>query len=346
MDYIRNDLPPAKKRKIHHEKIIQDLKPEKIKTISDLIKIGEEYKKHLQNEDYSPIQTNLDLFYLKKIIPELKRLDNLVGMKDIKESLLNQLIYFLESLENEKDSLHTCIYGNPGTGKTTVGEIIGKIYCKLGLLEKGHFTIVTRDMLVGQYLGQTAPRTKKVLESCLGGVMFLDEAYQMSAGSSDRIDQFSKECLDTINQFLLEHRKDFICIIAGYKNEVQRCFFDVNKGLERRFPWKFEIKDYTPEEMSEIFIKQIKDANWKLADNVQMNNFFEKNKEYFKNNGGDTEILLTKIKIAHSKRIINLSQIHKRVIDNSDIKNGFELYINDSGVKELKKDNSYSSMYL
>lgn len=330
---------PSPKRR-HLERILAKLNPKEINSISDLIELGNAYNSHLKFEDYAEIKTNINLRDLKKILPELRKLDSMIGMEDIKSSLLNQLLYFLERLDDSKDTLHCCIYGNPGTGKTTVGEIIGKIYCKMGILSKGHFTVVKRDMLVAGYLGQTAIKTRKVLESCIGGVMFLDEAYQMSGG--DRIDSFSKECLDTINQFLLEHRNNFICIIAGYREEVERCFFSVNKGLERRFPWQFEIKDYTPEHLKRIFIKQVRDAGWKFENkNFEIN--FDKN--YFTNNGGDTEILFSKIKIAHSKRIINLTSSAKRIITNEDIQEGMDLYKKDSRFTKEKNEN-LNHMYL
>jgi replication-associated recombination protein RarA len=332
------EQPPPKRR--HLERVLSKLNPKEINRISDLIELGNAYSSHIKFEDFAEIKTNINLRDLKKILPELRKLDCMIGMEDIKKSLLNQLLYFLERLDDGKDTLHCCIYGNPGTGKTTIGEIIGKIYCKMGILSKGHFTVVKRDMLVAGYLGQTAIKTRKVLESCIGGVMFLDEAYQMSGG--DRIDSFSKECLDTINQFLLEHRNDFICIIAGYRDEVERCFFSVNKGLERRFPWQFEIKDYTSEDLKRIFIKQVQDAGWKFENKNFEINF---DKEFFTNNGGDTEILFSKIKIAHSKRIINLDYLAKKVITLEDIKEGMELYKKDSRFAKEKNEN-LNHMYL
>lgn len=331
--------PPSKRR--HLERVLAKLNPKEINTISDLIELGNAYNSHIKFEEYTNIKTNINLKDLRKILPELRRLNAMIGMEDIKRSLLNQLLYFLERLDDGDDTLHCCIYGNPGTGKTTVAEIIGKIYCKLGILSKGHFTVVKRDMLVAGYLGQTAIKTRKVLESCLGGVMFLDEAYQMSGG--DRVDSFSKECLDTINQFLLEHRNDFICIIAGYRDEVEKCFFSVNRGLERRFPWQFEIKDYTSEDLKRIFVKQVIDAGWKIDKNI--NQFFNFEKDFFKNNGGDTEILFSKIKIAHSKRIINLDSTAKRMITSDDIHNGIELYKKDSRFEKEKNEN-LNHMYL
>jgi len=336
-DYAIEELIPPKRR--HLDRVIAKLNPKEINTISDLIELGNAYNSHVKFEDFAEIKTNINLKDLKKILPELRRLNAMIGMEDIKKSLLNQLLYFLERLDDGKDTLHCCIYGNPGTGKTTVAEIIGKIYCKLGILSKGHFTVVKRDMLVAGYLGQTAIKTRKVLDSCIGGVMFLDEAYQMSGG--DRIDSFSKECLDTINQFLLEHRNDFICIIAGYREEVEKCFFSVNRGLERRFPWQFEIKDYTSEDLKRIFMKQVIDAGWRINNDININ--FDK--EFFKNNGGDTEILFSKIKIAHSKRIINLDSTAKRMITLDDIHDGMVLYKKDSRFEKEKNEN-LNHMYL
>ena len=140
---------------------------------------------------------------------------------------------------DEGDFKHTVIYGPPGTGKTEVAKILGKIYSKIGVLNNNIFKKVTKNDLVGQYLGQTAIKTKNVINQCLGGVLFIDEAY--SLGSKDSIDIFSKECIDTLCEALSSHKNDLMVIIAGYEKELDENFFSVNQGLNSRFIWRYNI---------------------------------------------------------------------------------------------------------
>ena len=198
--------------------------------------------------------------------------------------------------------MHTVLMGPPGTGKTELAKIIGNIFTNLGILKKGTFKKVTRSDLIGGYLGQTAIKTKEVIEKSLGGVLFIDEAY--SLGNIEKRDSFSKECIDTLCEALSFHRNELMVIIAGYKTELDNCFFSYNQGLESRFTWRFNINSYNDEEMKKIIEKMIRESGWKLEYNID-SNFFQTNKEYFDAFGRDLENFLCKIKIVHSKRVFN-----------------------------------------
>ena len=177
------------------------------------------------------------------------------------------------------------------------------------------------------YLGQTAVKTRKFLDSCLGGVLFIDEVYSLGPGQKDK-DSFSKEAIDTICSYLSEHKNDFCCIIAGYEKEIKKCFLSVNSGLERRFPWVHLIDEYDEENLAEIFLKLVSEINWTLHEDVNKNfliNFFRENKDNFKNFGGDIETFITKIKMSHSKRIFSLGKEFKFIITNDDIYKGLEM---------------------
>tara|TARA_A100001011_G_scaffold394642_2_gene487566 strand:- start:298 stop:1290 length:993 start_codon:yes stop_codon:yes gene_type:complete len=272
---------------------------------------------------------NINMIVLWRISPYLEELNKLIGMDNLKETIFAQILYYLQGLHirNASDEyLHTMIYGPPGCGKTTVAKIIGKIYQSLGILSKhGKFRIAYRDDFIAGYLGQTSNKTQKLLKSCLGGVLFIDEIYSLAPKDSDR-DSFSKEALDTLTSFLSEHKNDFCCIGAGYEEEIENCFFSMNQGLKRRFPWIHKIEIYSSKNLTDIFFKMIYDMNWNcIVSHSEMISFFDKYKLYFENTGGDIETFITKIKIEHAKRIINLSNDHKFILNSEDINKAIKL---------------------
>lgn len=257
---------------------------------------------------------HIKLSYLKEPLIEL---NTLIGMKNIKKSIVGQILYYIQGLQ-DADMLHTIIEGPPGCGKTTVGRILGKIYCKLGLIKTDKFIIAKRSDLIGEYLGQTSMKTQKVIDSAMGGVLFIDEAY--SLGNRRRTDSYSKECIDTINQNLSEKAGEFICIIAGYEIDLEECFFSYNPGLKRRFPWKYTITKYDHKELRLIFRKKVKESGWKF-DNPKVgdNKWFEENEKYFIHQGGDIESFLSKCKIIHSARVFEYPHYKKKKLTNEDL---------------------------
>jgi SpoVK/Ycf46/Vps4 family AAA+-type ATPase len=238
--------------------------------------------------------------------------------------------------------LHTVITGPPGVGKTLLGTIIGEIYYNLGIVkgngkryidpitkeEKNYiFKIAKRSDLIGEYLGHTAIKTQKVIDECEGGVLFIDEAY--SLGNEDKKDIYSKECIDTLNQNLTEKKTQFICIIAGYPQDLDKCFFSVNDGLKRRFPFKYNIDKYTPTELTHILMLMIKKKNWKLDNKIsfdQIVEFMKINYDKFPNYGGDIETLFFNIRIAHSLRTIGNLPSVKKYLSIDDISEGLNIY--------------------
>ena len=322
-----NEQYPRKKRRPR----IKLLDAPPITSIQDLIEIGHSVK----------FYKNLDSIMLWRITPYLEELNNLIGMKALKESVFCQILYYLQGLHSRNTTneyLHTMLYGPPGSGKTSVAKIIGKIYQGLGILSKsGTFRIAYRDDFVAGYLGQTAIKTSKLLESCLGGVLFIDEVYALAPRDKDK-DSFSKEALDTLTAFLSEHKNDFCCIAAGYERGIEECFFAMNQGLKRRFPWVHKIEKYSPSELAQIFFKMVKEANWETSmDHEIVTKALKDNKKYFKHAGGDVETFLSKCKMVHAKRIIGLDKIHKFVLTSEDLHNGIELVKKHSKIKEESK---------
>jgi hypothetical protein len=235
------------------------------------------------------------------------------------------------------DFMHTVIYGPPGSGKTEVAKIIGRIFSNLGILTKKVFKKVSRNDLVAGYLGQTAIKTKDMIKASLGGVLFIDEAY--SLGNSEKRDSFAKECVDTLCEALSEHKHNWMVIIAGYEKELNDCFFSLNEGLNSRFTWRFKLDAYKPAELKCIYEKQVRDYGWTTAGGIP-ESWFDTRMDYFTTFGRDMETLFTKTKIAHSRRVFCLPDSEKRTITFDDLENGFKLFIENPEVKERKERGS------
>ena len=301
----------------------------KFENISDIIETVTKYKKSRKKEFRTKSVYNSDLERLIDCIEPLKKLNALIGMEDIKKNIINQILFYSQRL-NTDEMMHTCLTGPPGVGKTTLGKILAELYCSLGFLETDNFKVVSKPDLIAGYLGQTAIKTQKVLKNALGGVLFIDEVYSLGSGGSEDSDAYGKECIDTINKFLSENTSNFIMIIAGYREELDRCFFPLNKGLRRRFPWSYDIGKYSDMDLKNIFIHQVTQNNWnfdqsiKLNNHELLNNFFQK--DLFDQNGGDTLILFDKIKICHSRRVFGKKKKYKKILDINDIKLGLELF--------------------
>jgi len=316
-----------------------------VENLCDLIELCDKYPL-VDNIEY-----NINMNAIHKIKPSMLELQEMIGMRSIKENIVDQILYFVQDLHNispnNTDYMHTVICGPPGTGKTEVAKIMGKIFSNLGMLKNNVFKKVTRDDLVAGFLGQTAIKTKDVIKETLGGVLFIDEAYAL--GNTEKRDSFSKECIDTICEALSDHKKDLMCIIAGYENELKDCFFSYNAGLESRFTWKFNIDEYSANELMQIFEKKIHDCGWKLREPIR-DTWFEKNKEYFKYFGRDMETLFSKVKIAHSRRVFCLPTEERTKISMEDLEKGFAIYkqmgSNEKRIEEQARlKQIYSTIY-
>ncbi len=224
--------------------------------------VGDEFEEG-SNEVFLP---NKDQLFQKPNIEELdlsfdellNRLNALIGLTKIKRKVRDhaQYIKFLQLRkekgfeEKEPINVHSAFIGNPGTGKTTVAKMMGKLYYKMGLLSKGHVHEVDRVDLVGEYIGQTAPKVKEAIEKARGGVLFIDEAYSLARSNDDTKD-FGREVIEILVKELSNGPGNLAVIVAGYPQEMNH-FLNSNPGLKSRFKLFFEFDDYLPQQLIEI----------------------------------------------------------------------------------------------
>ena len=203
-----------------------------------------------------------------------KELDELIGLGSVKEEV-RSLANFVklqkqreaQGLKTAKVSYHLVFYGSPGTGKTTVARIVGRIYKDLGVLKKGHTVETDRAGLVGEYVGKTGPKTDTVIMKALDGILFIDEAYSLVPENGSGND-YGQEAISTILKRMEDYRDRLVVIVAGYKDEMQR-FINSNPGLQSRFNRYIDFPDYTGQELTEIFKMYMKKNQYTLNDSTE-----------------------------------------------------------------------------
>jgi len=209
---------------------------------------------------------------LDEILDQLDR--ELVGLKPIK-AYIRQLASLLlvtrlrekVGLATERPTLHMCFTGNPGTGKTTMGMRMAKILNHLGYLRSGHLVVATRDNLVGQYVGHTAPKTKEILKKALGGVLFIDEAYYLYRPENER--DYGQEAIEMLLQAMENQREDLVVILAGYQDRMNT-FFQYNPGFRSRIAHHINFPDYSLQELTAIAEFMLQQQNYVFDDGARL----------------------------------------------------------------------------
>jgi len=205
---------------------------------------------------------------VETVMADLER--DLVGLAPIKQRirdiaalLVIDRLRLRLGLQAQNPSLHMSFTGNPGTGKTTVAMRMAEILHRLNYVRRGHLVAVTRDDLVGQYIGHTAPKTKEVLKKAMGGVLFIDEAYYLYRPENER--DYGQEAIEILLQVMENQRDDLVVILAGYKNRMDT-FFQSNPGLSSRIAHHLDFPDYSHEELSEIADRMLAAMNYRFGD--------------------------------------------------------------------------------
>ena len=202
-----------------------------------------------------------------------KELNELIGLREVKD-LVKELEAYLtiqkrrqiEGLLVEPIVLHMIFKGNPGTGKTTVARILGRILKHLNVLSKGHLVEVERADLVGEYIGQTAQKTRDKINSALDGILFIDEAYSLARGGEK---DFGKEAIDTLVKAMEDKKDQFILILAGYTHQMD-IFLKTNPGLKSRFPIQLDFDNYSVNDLMKISELMLKNRDYKLSQQAEL----------------------------------------------------------------------------
>jgi stage V sporulation protein K len=202
---------------------------------------------------------------LKEIEEELGAL---VGMEEMKRMIKEIYAWIYVNKKREemglkagKQALHMMFKGNPGTGKTTVARIIGKLFLKMNVLSKGHLIEAERADLVGEYIGHTAQKTRDLIKKAMGGILFIDEAYSLGRGGEK---DFGKEAIDTLVKHMEDKQHEFILILAGYSREME-FFLTLNPGLHSRFPLVIDFPDYSIDQLMDIGQRMLKEREYSLS---------------------------------------------------------------------------------
>ncbi|MFB4164150.1 AAA family ATPase [Alteribacillus sp. JSM 102045] len=250
-----------------------------------------------------------------------KSLDTMIGMKNVKEFVreMYALVYVNQCRENvelqpTQQNLHMLFIGNPGTGKTTVARIMADMLKEMKVIEKGHFIEAERADLVGEYIGQTAQKTRDLIKKAEGGILFIDEAYSLARGGEK---DFGREAVDTLVKAMEDHQHKFILILAGYPDEMKR-FLKLNPGLPSRFPNTLQFHDFTGAQMLELFKRMTKEKEYQCTQELieKMKAHFNK-VTYFNeksHNGRYVRNLIERMIRRHAVRVLEQQKLDKQTL--------------------------------
>lgn len=274
--------------------------------------------------DKIDIQALLEESHINVVLEALDQ--DLVGLVPVKQRIREIAAYLLITkarlqlgIEAAKPSLHMCFTGNPGTGKTTVALKMAEMLHRLGYIRQNHVISVTRDDLVGQYIGHTAPKTKEVIKKAMGGVLFIDEAYYLYKPENER--DYGQESIEILLQTMENYRDDLVVILAGYHDRMST-FFKSNPGLSSRIAHHIDFPDYNESELLEITALMASDMSYNLDENAKkaMREYIQKRKQqaYFAN-ARSIRNALDRARLRQANRLFNDAILHKKQTTAADL---------------------------
>lgn len=324
---LLKEKPYRNVKKVMFDLLI-DAKTKNIKTISN-----KKVKAEIENSKDKTEKNNKERNNKAKSTQSgMDELNSLIGLTEVKKQVNQVLNYIKVNKQRGKmPMLHMCFNGNPGTGKTTVARIIGKIFAENKILsDKDIFVETSREELVGKYVGWTAQQTRKKIEEADGGVLFIDEAYSLYSDSGD---DFGHECISELIKEMENKRNSLCVILAGYTEDM-KILIESNPGFESRIQFNINFPDYSTDELYQIFIKMAKDDGYEVSDDVEerLIKYFniEKNKENFAN-ARCVRNIFEKIKFEQASRVCN------NITENINLINGEDVQYVIDNVKSVEK---------
>lgn len=276
---------------------------------------GVDLQQILQNANISEVLNNLDA--------------DLIGLAPVKQRIKEIAAFLVVSrarlqlgIESAQPNLHMCFTGNPGTGKTTVALRMADMLHRLGYVRKGHVVSVTRDDLVGQYIGHTAPKTKEVIKKAMGGVLFIDEAYYLYRPENER--DYGQEAIEILLQVMENHREDLVVVLAGYKDRMDT-FFQSNPGMSSRIAHHIDFPDYGQTELLAIAQKMVADMHYQLdeqATDAMRDYIAQRQAQPHFANARSIRNALDRARLRHANRVFDLlsqANSHASITDLSTI---------------------------
>ncbi len=253
---------------------------------------------------------------IRELLAQLDR--ELIGLAPVKSRIRDiAALLLVDKLRQERGfsanapSLHMSFTGNPGTGKTTVAMRMAQILFRLGYVRKGHLVAVTRDDLVGQYIGHTAPKTREILKKAMGGVLFIDEAYYLYRPENER--DYGQEAIEILLQIMENNRDDLVVILAGYKDRMDR-FYESNPGMSSRIAHHIDFPDYGVDELASISELMLKDMQYRFdseADDVFRRYLERRMAQPHFANARSVRNALDRARLRHASRLLD----HPEVVD-------------------------------